>query len=232
LRGNITTGADHLIKLLRIWSGRPGSNRRHSAWEIQSYSRHNKESTTYERYRGGQKGVKGCPGGASVRQIVRQMFGIRFFSFCALQFSVFLPLFAVAQSVPEPQNAPEPQTNSVKSDGVKPVHRFLSRDNVIPLATLALLDAADGYTTSASLTSRRRELNPLAAPFVKTTSGNALYFAASYGLSVTELAFIHHLEKTHARHARYWHRVERVALWPAVAEEVQSVQANTRYLLK
>jgi hypothetical protein len=106
-----------------------------------------------------------------------------------------------------------------------PAHHFFDRGNNLRFAALAGLVAADGFTTQIALngSSRFREVNPLARPFV--SHGVAGQLAAStIGLgAATGTAYL--LHKTGH------HKIERFVLNASIGLEAETVSSNAWYLV-
>jgi hypothetical protein len=106
-----------------------------------------------------------------------------------------------------------------------PAHHFFDRANNIRFIALASLVATDGYTTQIALngSSRFREVNPLARPFV--SHGAAGQVAASaIGLgAATGTAYL--LHKTGH------HKIERFVLNASIGVEAETVSSNAWYLI-
>ncbi len=110
------------------------------------------------------------------------------------------------------------------------IHRFMDWKNTSMLATLAMADAGDGYTTNYLQGQHYHEQNITARPFVKTTYGTAVYFAASYAFTVGQMAFYHHREQKSVNHKLLWHRLERYTPITSIALESVLTIRNAKYI--
>jgi hypothetical protein len=81
---------------------------------------------------------------------------------------------------PAPEARPERPGISVPE--VKRGHRFFDLKNSLVLSSFAVALAGDALSTQKGLDRGRREINPVARPFVNSRAGTIVYSAGSFSL--------------------------------------------------